>query len=90
MVSSNQRAIVEAGKKIYERHRVRLEAEARGQFAVIDIASEELFIAPSPEEASRKARAGGRTGPFHLVRIGSRAAYRSRRALHGGDPRFIR
>jgi hypothetical protein len=63
MVSSNQRAIVEAGKKIYERHRVRLEAEARGQFAVIDIASEELFIAPSPEEASRKARAGGADWP---------------------------
>jgi hypothetical protein len=86
----NQRAIVEAGKKIYERHRAQLEERERGQFAVIDVPSAELFIAPSPEQASRKARAAGRKGPFHLVRIGSRAAYRSRRTPHGGDTRFIR
>jgi hypothetical protein len=89
MVSPNQRAIVEAGKRIYEPHRSKLEACARGQFAVVDIATEELFIAPSPEEASRKARDAGRNGPFYLLRIGFRAAYRSRRASHGGDTRLF-
>jgi hypothetical protein len=86
----NQRAIVEAGKKIYERHRAELEARERGQFVAIDIASAELFVAPSGEEAVRKARRSGRKGPFHLVRVGSRAAYRSRRTPHGGDTRLIR
>ncbi len=86
----NQRAIVEAGKKIYERHRARLEASELGQFAAIDVPSAELFIAPSADAATRKARASGRIGPFHLVRIGSRAAYRSRRTPHGGDTRLIR
>ena len=90
MTSSDQRAVVEAGKKIYERYRIELEERSRGQFAVVDITSEECFIAPSAEEASRKARAGVGKGPFYLVRIGSRAAYRSRRAPHGSDPRFIR
>jgi hypothetical protein len=90
MVASKQRAIVEAGKRIYEPYRSKLEARARGQFAVVDIATGELFMAPSPEEASRKTRDAGRNGPFYLLRIGFRAAYRSRRAPHGSDTRFIR
>jgi hypothetical protein len=90
MVSASQRAVVEAGKKIYERHRAELEARSLGQFAVIDTATQVVYVASSPDEAVRKAEAGGNKGPFHLVRIGSRAAYRSRRAPHGRDPRFAR
>jgi hypothetical protein len=86
----NQRTVVEAGKTIYERHRAELETHARGQFVAVDIASAELFVAPSGEEAVRKARGSGRKGPFHLMRIGSRAAYRFRRIPEGGDTRLIR
>ena len=86
----NHRAVIEAGKKIYERHRERLEASERGQFVAIDVASGELFIAPSGEDALRNARADGRKGPFHLIRVGFRAAYRFRRIPHDGDTRLIR
>jgi hypothetical protein len=88
MVMANQRAIVAAGEEIYERHRIELEARSRGHFAVIDISSQQVFVAPSAEEAVREAQARG-GGPFHLVRIGSRAAYRARRNRHGGDTRII-
>lgn len=85
----NQRAVVNAGKKVYERHRAQLEATAHGQFAVVDVSSEKVFTARSAEEASRSARAAGGKGPFYLARIGARAAYRSRRVSLGDNRRLV-
>jgi hypothetical protein len=89
MVIPNQQAIVDAGKMIYERRRLQLEATSQGQFASIDVSSHQLFVAPSADEALRNAQASGQ-GPFFIVRIGSRAAYRMRRTPHGGDTRIVR
>ena len=86
----NQREVVRVGKQIYERHRARLEASARGHFTVVDVSTGQLLTAPSAEEASQKARAAGAAGPFYLARIGARVAYRSRRTSHGADPRLLR
>lgn len=89
MVTPNKRSIVDAGQKIYARRQNELEAQSRGQFAAIDVASQQIFVAPTAEEALRAGHASC-AGPFYLVRIGFRAAYRMRRALHGTDARIAR
>lgn len=72
-------AVAERGRKIYERHRRRLEAEHAGKFAIVDLTSEGVFLGDSPEDAYRAARADQRTGPFHVVRIGAPTVYTSTR-----------
>lgn len=89
-MSFDPHAVVEAGRKVYERYRDSLERRFMGKFVVIDVPSEKYFIGDSPEAAYREARKEKHRGPFHLVRVGARAAFRSRRSPHGGDSRFIR
>ena len=84
----NPRDVARAGRKVYERHRADLERRHRGRFVLIDIRSERIYVADSAEGAYRQASA--EVGPFHLMRVGERAAYRSRRLLHGVDTRVIR
>ena len=62
----------------------------RGKYALIDIRTEKLFLAESPEDAYRRAAAEHEEGPFHPVRIGDRAAFRSRRVPNGADTRVTR
>lgn len=83
-------AVVEAGRTVYERYRDKLERRFMGKFVVIDVPSEKHFIGDSPEAAYREAQKEKHRGPFHLIRVGARAAFRSRRSSPGGDPRFIR
>jgi hypothetical protein len=47
-------------------------------------------LAESPEAAFRKAAAEHIEGPFHLVRVGERAAFRSRRLPHADATRLAR
>ena len=70
--------VARVGRKLYERHRAKLESQSPRQFVLIDVHSEEFFIADTPKDAYDKARGKGQ-GPFHLVKIGSRATFRSRR-----------
>ena len=86
----NPREIARAGRKVYERHRAVFERLHRGKYVLIDIRTEKLFLAESPEDAYRRAAAEHEEGPFHLIRIGDRAAYRSRRVPNGADPRVPR
>lgn len=70
--------VARVGRKLYDRHRTDLEAQWPGQFVLIDVRSQKLFIADTPKNAYEKARSEGQ-GPFHLMKIGSRATFRSRR-----------
>jgi hypothetical protein len=71
-------------------YRAGLERHHRGHFVLIDIRSERIYLADSPEGAYRKASAEREVGPFHLMRVGERAAYRSRRLTNGVDTRVTR
>jgi hypothetical protein len=64
---------------VYERHRTGLERRHPGKYVLIDIRTEKIYLGSSPEGAYRQATAEGQTGPYHLVRVGERAAFRSRR-----------
>lgn len=86
----NPREVVRAGRRVYERHRADCERLHPGQYVLIDIRTEKLYLAESPEDAYRRAAAEHEEGPFHLVRIGDRAAYRSRRVSNGADTRVAR
>jgi hypothetical protein len=81
----NPLQIASLGRRVYERHRIAFERRHRGQYALIDTRTEKVFIADSPEAAHRQAQAQKMEGPFYLVRVGERAAFRSRR-LSNGDP----
>ena len=74
---TNPEAVAALGEKIYsERYRKDYEHRFLGQFVVIDIQSEEAFVAPSPEEAVRLARGRMPDGVFHMIRIGEAGAFR--------------
>jgi hypothetical protein len=81
----NARDVARAGRKVYERHRAALEQRHPGKYVLIDIRSERVYLAESPEDAYRQAAAEGETGPFHLLRVGDRAAFRIRRLPYGVD-----
>ena len=84
----NPREVARVGRKVYERHRADLERRHRGRYVLIDVKTEKLFLAESPEAAYQQAAA--ERGPFHLVRVGDRAAFRSRRLPNGDDTRIAR
>jgi len=72
-------AIVKRGEALYTKlHKKRLERAARGQFAVIDITSGEIAVAPTAIEAMDQAEAAAPKGVFYLLRIGYAATYRLR------------
>ena len=81
----NARDVARAGRKVYERHRTDLERRQPGKYVLIDIRTERVYFAESPEGAYRQAAAENATGPFHLLRVGDRAAFRSRRLPYGLD-----
>jgi len=54
-----------------------------GKYVLIDIRTEKVFLAESPEAAYRKAAVEHEEGPFHLAHVGERAAFRSRRPPNG-------
>jgi hypothetical protein len=86
----NHRDVARTGHKVYERHRADFERRHPGKYVVIDIRTEKLYLGGSPEDAYRRAAAANESGPFHLVRVGSRAAFRSRRLSNGVDSRVTR
>ena len=75
---------------MYERHRIALERHHQGQYALIDIRTQKVFIADSPEATYRRAEAAKREGPFYLLRVGERAAFRSRQLANGDTARVAR
>lgn len=71
--------VAQRGKKIYERVRRDFEANHPGAFVIIDLNTERVVLGDSPEAAYREARAAHLTGPFHLLRVGHAAVYRTTR-----------
>lgn len=86
----NPREVARVGRKVYERHRAEFERRHPGKYVLIDTRTERLFLADSPEAAYRQAASEHEKGPFHLVRIGERAAFRSRRLPNGDATRVAR
>ncbi len=69
--------ITRAAEQIYKKkYKEDFERSNRGQFAVIDVRSEEAYIGEFPEEALRTAREKASNGIFHLIRIGASDAFR--------------
>lgn len=74
---TNPDAVAALGEKIYaERYRAEYERRFLGHFVVINVQSQEAFVAPSPEEAVRQAREKMPDGVFHMIRIGEAGAFR--------------
>ena len=74
---SDPKAIAETGEKIYrEKYQAEFEEEYRGQFVAIDVLTGEAYRGDFPEEALVKGRKASPKGLFHLIRIGSPAAFR--------------
>jgi len=86
----NPRDVARAGRKVYERHRADFERLHHGKYVLIDIRTEKVYLAESSEGAYLRAAAEGELGPFHLMRVGDRAAFRSRRLPNGVDTRLCR
>jgi hypothetical protein len=81
--------IISKGTAIYlAKYRDRFEREFPGQFAAIDIATEEAFIDEFPERALRRAKSELPTGIFFLVRVGSQGAFKVSR-MSNAHPRLI-
>jgi hypothetical protein len=77
-------AVAERGRKIYERHRRKLETEHPDWFVAIDVKTERLFLGDSLQAVHRDTQQAEATGlgsgPFHFVHIGHAAMYRSTRS----------
>jgi hypothetical protein len=86
----NPRDVARAGRKVYERHRADFERLHQGKYVLIDTRTEMVYLSESPEGAYRQAAVEDGLGPFHLLRVGDRAAFRSRRLPNGVDTRLCR
>ena len=73
--SSPQR-IAERAAQIYDQLDDTLKQEHAGEFMVVDVKSEQFYIAKFSEDAFRLAREGTPHGVLHLIRIGARSAFR--------------
>ena len=82
--------VAKAGRRVYERHRLDFERRYQGRYVLIDIRTERVFMGDSPEAAYRQAALEQTEGPFYIVRVGDRAAFRSRHLTNGGAARIAR
>ncbi len=79
--------IAQAAEKIYdERHREKLEKEHSGEFVVIDVKDQEIYLGEHPETALQEARKKAPYGVFHLIRIGAPGAFRVSHASRQASP----
>ena len=74
---SNPKAVAERGEQIYkEKYKNTYESEYPSKFVAIDVMTEKPYIANSPMEALEAARKDAPQGLFHLIKVGSRGAFR--------------
>jgi len=68
--------IAERGEAIYKnKYQADLESKFHGQFAAINVQSEDVTLADTSDEAIRLALEKAPDGLFHLVRVGHKAAF---------------
>lgn len=78
--------IVRAAEKIYrEKYQEEYEKDHRGQYVVIDVRSEKAYLDDRSGRAIKAARQDSPNGIFHLMRVGSRAAFKTTRFSKPGD-----
>jgi hypothetical protein len=71
--------VTEHGEKIYRsKFRDDFEANFRGQFAMIDVETEEAYRGATAEEAYENACRQSAKGPFYLVKVGELGAFKLR------------
>jgi hypothetical protein len=69
--------IAQAAQNLYEeRFRERFEGVHDGEFVVIDVINGDAYHGQYPEDALKKAQEASPDGTHHLIKIGSRAAFR--------------
>lgn len=74
---SNPKALAERGEQIYtDKYKEAFELEHPDKFVAIDVTTEKAYIADSPMQALEAARRDASGGLFHLIKVGSRGAYR--------------
>jgi hypothetical protein len=72
---SSAQTVADRGEHIYkDRFQSTYEKEYGGQYVVIDILTKQAYVAPSPEEATDRAKAAAPGGLFHVIRIEASAA----------------
>lgn len=77
MTYSNPEDIAAAGQKIYDdSFKKEYELKFPQQFAAIEVDSREAFVGDFPEVALERGRKAHPQGYFHLVKIGSKGAFK--------------
>ena len=75
--------IAAEGQRIYsEKYKDAFERDFFGQYVAINIDTEEAYRAQFPEQALTLARQKAPSGIFHLIRIGSPAAFKASHRNH--------
>ena len=75
--------IAAEGQRIYvERYKADFERQFNGQYVAIDIDTGTAYRAEFPELALTTARKQAPSGIFHLIRIGSPAAFKASHRTH--------
>ena len=72
---SNPKSIAEAGERFYDALREDLEANHKGRFVAINVATGSYYLGDGAEEALESARKAEPQGYFHLIRIGFPGAF---------------
>lgn len=76
-VSGSIPSVVARGEAIYKaRYREEYERLHPGRFVAIDVASEKAFVGNTADEALDAAESVEPNGFFHLIKVGSPAAFR--------------
>ena len=74
------------GERLYdEKFRLGCEQTNWGDFIAIDVESEGSIVRPTSSSALEAAMRANPSGLFHLIRIGSQAAFQLRGRFHGSQ-----
>jgi len=75
MGGNGRKALAAKARAIYSQHlKSDLEACCRGQFVAIEVDSGEYFLGSTPLEAIKHGRVKYPERPFHVMKVGFRAA----------------
>jgi hypothetical protein len=76
--------LAEAGEKIYnERYRQEYERSHMGSFVAIDAKTGKAYLGKSSAAALQAAHSDAPQGAFHLIKVGSEAAFRVSHSSNG-------
>ena len=78
--------IAEAANRIYaEKFKEEYEKKYKGKYVAIDVRTGASYIGDSSDDASENARRKAPYGVFHLIRVGSRSAFKVTRSVKRDD-----